>query len=483
MKQQILHTLHTLKDNFGESIFTHPAQFRSALADVQIDNDAIRNLLKIAICDLNVITKIQTSGDNNTCDELVQDLTSKYMINHAVSKVVIESICEFLGIKKTYDDVFQVVKDASVTAVKQYIKEHNVDITIKDEDDWTLIYHAAHENPDVDVLKYLVSIGANITEKSRSGKTPLHFAAQNNQNKDVFDYLISQGLQINEKNDKGITPLIDAVRWNTNIQIVKHLVSLGADKHVIGEKGWTVLHYAIGNPNPDIVKYFINEGVDINAKDENFSTPLHVMITIGENLEILKTLIFHGADLQIKMYGNDGMSSFTAYDLTYLNGVPLAEEKRQILQSAKSVEKNIGSFEAELAKIEKEIIAFEDKIKDGSYSVENNKKRILSIGTDETWQQKIQEKDFAWVEKQKKEINDITGNNKTYLMNDLIELKRKYPNEDKVKKLGKRGIKLFQKVSDIWNEVVRISNGDPRAIDMYKNDLNFWTETFGYPDE
>ena len=68
-------------------------------------------------------------------------------------------------------------------------------------------------------------------------------------------------------------------------------------------------------------------------------------------------------------------------------------------------------------------------------------------------------------------------------MNDLIELKRKYPNEDKVKKLGKRGIKLFQKVSDIWNEVVRISNGDPRAIDMYKNDLNFWTETFGYPDE
>ena len=64
--------------------------------------------------------------------------------------------------------------------------------TIRDcpSNESTLLHLASALNPNVDFLKYLVSLGADINAQSESGATPLHSAAWNNSNVEILVLLI-----------------------------------------------------------------------------------------------------------------------------------------------------------------------------------------------------------------------------------------------------------------------------------------------------
>ncbi len=61
-------------------------------------------------------------------------------------------------------------------------------------------------------------------------------------------------------------------------------------------KGRTILHYAVGMPDPKKVKLLIKKGADVDAADAGKYRPLHLAV-MGQRLENTKELIKAGVDV------------------------------------------------------------------------------------------------------------------------------------------------------------------------------------------
>ena len=166
----------------------------------------------------------------------------------------------------------------------------------------SLLHLAIKLNPDIELVKYLVSLGADINAEftfinykdktykiARCTPPPLHWAAWHNSNVDVLRFLVSKGVDVNAvENEKGKfrggdqnTPLHYAARWNPNVKVLEYLISAGAKINAKGSWDYTPLHYAAqDNSNIEVLEYLISAGADVHAKDDMGSgTPLDVART------------------------------------------------------------------------------------------------------------------------------------------------------------------------------------------------------------
>ena len=112
----------------------------------------------------------------------------------------------------------------------------------------TLLHLTSALNPNVDFLKYLISLGIDIHAKGVYGGTTLYYAAAFNSSVEVLQYLIAQGADIHAKSIYDCTPLQYAAGSNSNVDVLKYLVSLGADFRAKNIYGNTPLHCAAGTP-------------------------------------------------------------------------------------------------------------------------------------------------------------------------------------------------------------------------------------------
>lgn len=120
--------------------------------------------------------------------------------------------------------------------------------------------------------------------------------------------------------DTSIKELQNAVE-NKDFRKVKYLVQNGANLNVKGEAGLSMLHWAVLNPECRVisaskgavhglrpqttqysdsilklVKYMVDHGLDVNARDDFDRTPLH----FAHDIEVVKYLVEHGADLSVR---------------------------------------------------------------------------------------------------------------------------------------------------------------------------------------
>ena len=86
---------------------------------------------------------------------------------------------------------------------------------------------------------------------------------------------------------------------NGKLDCVKALIEAGADLNAKENDGWTALHLAACNGKLDCVKALIEAGADLNAKDNDGWTALHLAARYGK-LDCVKALIEAGADLNAK---------------------------------------------------------------------------------------------------------------------------------------------------------------------------------------
>ena len=130
------------------------------------------------------------------------------------------------------------------------------------------------------------------------------------------------GIDLNTINEDGSTPLHRAIEgdWNTerkteNLEIIRLLIDKGADVNVKDDNENTPLHLST---NRKISELLIGQGADVNAKDYSGGTPLHSII-FNEDKDLVALLITNGADLN--SMNEDGQTPLDYLSSEELEGV------------------------------------------------------------------------------------------------------------------------------------------------------------------
>jgi len=89
------------------------------------------------------------------------------------------------------------------------------------------------------------------------------------------------------------------VSKNVDASKIKYLIERGADVNAKEEYGNTPLHWASIENHIELAKLLIERGADVNAKRNDGETPLH-WASIENYIELAELLLDRGADLEAK---------------------------------------------------------------------------------------------------------------------------------------------------------------------------------------
>ncbi|KAJ4854426.1 ankyrin repeats (3 copies) domain-containing protein [Trichoderma breve] len=145
--------------------------------------------------------------------------------------------------------------------------------------------------------------------KNAENRTPLDLAVSG-KHRDVIRLLLESGADPNVSDSDRWTPLHIAAESGLH-EIFEDLLRGGGDVYARTILKETALHLAVKFPN--IVRLLIDASADLNAKDYNEATPLHLAVR-ANSITTIKLLLRAGADLDA-VDENDKTSLHYAIDL------------------------------------------------------------------------------------------------------------------------------------------------------------------------
>ncbi len=155
-----------------------------------------------------------------------------------------------------------------------------------------------------DIAKSLIKKGADLEIKDEEGNTPLLLSIYRDRN-DIAKLLIEKGVNLEVTNKYGHTPLSVSI-VSDNYDIVKLLIKKGAD---INRIPLTMVTFNARFSDNDIVKLLIDNGINIESKNEDGDTAL-IYSVIYDQIDTVKLLLENGADVYAR--NNKGE---TVYDV------------------------------------------------------------------------------------------------------------------------------------------------------------------------
>lgn len=175
------------------------------------------------------------------------------------------------------------------------------DINAEDVDGFTPLHVAILQSKPVPVIARLLHHGANVNLIDHYyGRTPLHQAIIQD-NEAIVKLLIEHGANIFAIDFRGVTIMDIAIR-NQNLSIIQCLQARGASLEPKVLKCKSYLHEAVEMRCLKLVRMLIGAGLNINNRDIDGNTPLHLAALYKDGLDIVEMLIDAGADVNALRY-------------------------------------------------------------------------------------------------------------------------------------------------------------------------------------
>eukprot|EP00919_Chromeraceae_sp_WS-2016_P033014 GHVR01078058.1.p1 GENE.GHVR01078058.1~~GHVR01078058.1.p1 ORF type:complete len:993 (+),score=183.42 GHVR01078058.1:31-2979(+) len=110
--------------------------------------------------------------------------------------------------------------------------------------------------------------------------------------------LVNRGTDVNATNFSNITPVLLSSHWG-HVDVSFELIRLNADIKITDNAGLSGLHHVCikcVSQSERLLQYFVNNGIDVDIKNKNGSTPLHIASSYG-NPRCVSSLIDRHANV------------------------------------------------------------------------------------------------------------------------------------------------------------------------------------------
>ena len=143
-------------------------------------------------------------------------------------------------------------------------------------------------------------------KKNDNNEAALHIAVKDINSLEIVNALLDANADVNIKDRYKVTPLhtaIDTAAVNKNnpngAAMIKALIENNANIDAINNLKETPLKKAISYNYLHGINDLLNAGADVNKKDDNGNTPLHIAVDTGK-LDTIKALLEHNPDKTIE---------------------------------------------------------------------------------------------------------------------------------------------------------------------------------------
>lgn len=130
-----------------------------------------------------------------------------------------------------------------------------------------------------------ISLDSILIYKNKYGENVLFTAVEKN-DYEMVEFLLEKNINVNDTTSTGLTALMLA----KELEIIKLLVENGADINAKDNQGWTALTYFLSNNTLEQLEYLFSKGGNINTKTNAGYNLLYYAILNG-SLETIEFLI------------------------------------------------------------------------------------------------------------------------------------------------------------------------------------------------
>ena len=195
----------------------------------------------------------------------------KYLVQHGVDVNLVD------------DHGYSVITFAATTGqanskIYDYLLANGANIKDVNHDGANSLLLLVPHLTDDQMMNYFIDHGLSLQDRDENGNNVFFYTAKTG-NKDMMDILIEKGVDYKVRNKQGANAIIAAsqgTRRKTNdLNVFEYLESKGIEPNIITEEGVTPLHaLAARSKDAEIIKYFVNKGVDVNQADSHGNTAL-----------------------------------------------------------------------------------------------------------------------------------------------------------------------------------------------------------------
>jgi cytohesin len=130
-------------------------------------------------------------------------------------------------------------------------------------------------------------------------------AAGKNGGPELVELLLNHGADITKTGGYRKQTALHKAVWHYNTEIARLLLAKGADVNAKDKEDRTPLHLVPTDEGIEIAELLIANRADVNAEDEDKETPLYTAVCY-ENYALAKLLIDNGANVNVK--NKDGLT-------------------------------------------------------------------------------------------------------------------------------------------------------------------------------
>jgi ankyrin repeat protein len=226
---------------------------------------------------------------------VILELRELFMTNGLIeggpSNVSLPDVAKSIGETGMNRLLYEAAPEASLDALKWLVKHGAVPANVGAMRDLTLLQRAA-ALPRYERLEYFISQGLDPLERGREATTVMHYAAKGGIDERSLGLLVAKGLTVSDTDNLGRQPIHFA-----SVKSIQVLANSGADINAKDKDGRTALHVAAQDGRNDLVAELLRFNASVFDTDNRGRTPLHLaaMATNHNADTVIETLLAAGA--------------------------------------------------------------------------------------------------------------------------------------------------------------------------------------------